>query len=538
MNFPGFTGEASLYRTGGSYRTTGSGAPQSNEVIPSQLPFPGASPLVINCGTCYRDETGACVRDCTSCPQGHLPNGCDQWTEACAPNKCPPCTVTSLDSGVITAFGTSVGDLNVIGAGRTTPRALDKQLSFSIDQAGALVMQFDSNLSSDGAYTATWRYGTMVNGIRDATLVTRDGKHIEGTVNGRALMPFTAASSTVTYADGTPVPPVVFPAGMDTTLRQIPAALKAAMATCRETVRTDPYGRPTVPRGGSGRATKFARRLSGSDPTTFGSSPRIDDTSLAASCGLCIAEAYAAAELCGAACGLSFGVGCACIVGIPLLYANCHSPGEDVGKGCCPVACGPSESILNVGVVFECCFSGDTCLGDAVGSCCGDGLQPCNHSTCCPSNAPCRDVGICCPTNQNTCNTPSGPVCCNQGEDCVQGMCCPRGSPLCSGLCCPGGTCDQTGKCCIDGVCCVAGQVDTLDGCCPGDLLTTDRQHCGVRCGNNICLRTQHCCNGQCCDGECCGASCCPQGQPSCLGEVNGKPICSGVHPLSGKVLG
>ena len=89
MNIPGYTAEASLCKTSGRYGYSLRAFAQANTgVIPS---------LIRRCGPCYRDDTGACVRDCTNpCPPGHLPNGCGGTdTIPCAPSQCsplpPPC---------------------------------------------------------------------------------------------------------------------------------------------------------------------------------------------------------------------------------------------------------------------------------------------------------------------------------------------------------------------------------------------------------------------------------------------------------------
>jgi hypothetical protein len=159
--------------------------------------------------------------------------------------------------------------------------------------------------------------------------------------------------------------------------------------------------------------------------------PRFDNTGQDSSCVICLAEVAADAVGCGFACAASFAIACGCIGGIPLLVAECHNPGNGIGQGCCPVGCGAGEKIVNIQVVFTCCFSHDTRVDPSTGACRASGLQACGSDTCCPSSAPCRDGGICCPTNRNT----TGPVC-NEGEDCVEGACCPR-NDIFNGKCCP-----------------------------------------------------------------------------------------------------
>jgi hypothetical protein len=392
------------------------------------------------------------------------------------------CTVT-VSHDVMTSFRTRVGELTVVGEGHanrvipnTHRRSPDASLSLTIERAGAMVLKIDSSFSSTGVYTESLRHGGT-GGAQEMRLTT-DGERIEGTVNGRALTPIWRArehevaarvNESFTFTDGTPVPRPSVPPDVQSALERLPAAIKNVLASCKE------------PR------LHFE---------AFGVPPRFDDTGGAGECAGCIAEAYAGAVGCGVACGLSFGFACACVAGVPLLFANCHSVGEGLGQGCCPVGCGPSHTTLGIGVVYQCCYGGDTCLNSTTGACCGPGLGACNQTTCCPASAPCRDVGLCCPVNQATCITSNGPVCCNEGEDCTQGICCPHGAPVINGACCSppvfqacGNNCCPalTTKCCGDACCsgvCLNGNL-----CCPSALQV---------CENACCAPGQVCTNGTC----------------------------------------
>lgn len=89
MPLAGFTAEASLYQTSRHYRTVGT-LEQNDGVSLQQFAAPVSGfPGFHHCGPCYRDSTGACVRDCISCPPGQLPDGCDEYTVGCAPSACP-----------------------------------------------------------------------------------------------------------------------------------------------------------------------------------------------------------------------------------------------------------------------------------------------------------------------------------------------------------------------------------------------------------------------------------------------------------------
>jgi len=466
MTLPGFSAESSLYRSAVHYHTLAALVGTAEPIRFQELGTSGSA-------------------DCRDglCELGRA--------------EVPGCSMRADGSRLIHAFRTRVGDLNVIGEGSADTRGPGKHLSMTIDRAGVPLLNFDGTLSGAGVYTATWRYGAMVGGVREATLVTRDGNRIEGTVNGRQLTPFTARASSLRFTDGTPVPQPNFPIGLAPALEQVPRALQAALGTCSRSVFT-PRG-AIVPASNGGTST-------------FGSPPRIDDPGSSSNCHDCILEAYGAAALCGAACGFSFGLACACVAGIPVVFIRCHTPGTGFGQGCCPVLCGPTQNMLGADISYQCCSDGDSCLNSSKGTCCGPGLQACNKSTCCPSNAPCRDPGICCPTNQNTCITPSGPVCCNAGEQCIQGVCCPTGSTVCSdGSCCP--TTCANGSCCVSGKCCYPPSHICGNTCCPPF---------NACCSDVCCSGDEICAGGNCCPvGQACGNVCCPPGQ-SCQDPATG----------------
>jgi hypothetical protein len=81
MSMPGFIGEASLYKTGRHYHMIAATAEANGVGLQQLIHFPG----IHHCGPCYRDEKGACVRDCIVCPPGPPPDGCDEFTAPCPP---------------------------------------------------------------------------------------------------------------------------------------------------------------------------------------------------------------------------------------------------------------------------------------------------------------------------------------------------------------------------------------------------------------------------------------------------------------------
>ena len=237
---------------------------------------------------------------------------------------------------------------------------------------------------------------------------------------------------------------------------------------------------------------------------SFGSPGQIENTGSQSQCADCIAEAFAACAACGVACALTpFGLGCGCIAGEPLIFTQCHNPGNGLGQGCCPVGCGDYQTFLGITISYQCCQSGQSCLDPGRGLCCAEGTQPCNGKLCCPSNAPCRDTGICCPTNQDIC----GETCCPSGETCLNGG-------IGGGLCCsPAKACGYS-KCCgtletcadaSTGMCCLAGQVN-MDGICCYPNMTN--------------------CNGKCCGGTCTATGCVYESNAQCI-AIGGLSVCS-----------
>lgn len=124
------------------------------------------------------------------------------------------------------------------------------------------------------------------------------------------------------------------------------------------------------------------------------------------------------------------------------------------GLGCCPKAkcCGG-----------RCCHHNQQCASHAHGVCCSKHDKACSsegQTTCCPSGTTCcKGVSIpggrvnCCKHGEvcdsfqgTCCKKKCGPVCCQPGERCINGVCsgCPSGQTECGpNTCCPPGQ-----KCC------------------------------------------------------------------------------------------
>jgi hypothetical protein len=190
----------------------------------------------------------------------------------------------------------------------------------------------------------------------------------------------------------------------------------------------------------------------------------------------------------------------------------CHGPH---GLGCCPKAkcCGG-----------RCCHHNQHCASHAHGVCCSKHDKACSsegQTTCCPSGTTCcKGVSI-----------PGGRVsCCKHGEVCdsFQGTCCKQ---KCGPVCC------QPGDRCINGVCsgCASGHTPCgPNTCCPPG------QKCCTYTVNGktteVCYdpSIQQCCStGGACPqgGPCCSAGCCFPGQFCCptIDPSNGRNLCGNV---------
>jgi hypothetical protein len=105
-----------------------------------------------------------------------------------APAAANTCTATAAGSQISFSFGAAVRGLTLTGTGQANPRGRDHTVSLTVHRAGSVVYRFSANMSTDYVYTAIWSYGAMVKGVRHATLITKDGKHNSGTVDGRKLL--------------------------------------------------------------------------------------------------------------------------------------------------------------------------------------------------------------------------------------------------------------------------------------------------------------------------------------------------------------
>lgn len=326
-----------------------------------------------------------------------------------------------------------------------------------------VVAKLDVHVANDGAQKATASYGLGVRGVSNAELTVQDGKTVQGTMDGRPLVPFPAAdaprsTSAVRFADGRPPPQITVDPEVT---RAIPTLLKKAQVAAHSCSRPP---RPLLQNRGAGNEHP----------------PGSHDGSLCDQCESKCGDSYETCWIdniadffCPPCAVVAVG---SCLVFYGGCVGNCYLP----GNGCCPVLCGTP-------VVDNCCGDGETCMEEHH-QCCPKGRVVCGNECCDLGIGNCAPDGSCgCPTDSVKC----GNVCCKVGSTCCEGQCCPSNVPCINGMCCEapmqvcgGGCCAPLTKCC-NGVCCG----DNNDICTSGP--------------NSVC----------CSRGQACGSRCCPPGQ-------------------------
>lgn len=465
--------------------------------------LPSSTPQAIaKCLAAARKRHEAAIRACNPCPSGSRceSNVCCSNTQ---PTCAPPCKVTrTADSSTFQSTVTSTvqGQSLILTTTQTLASPLKRSASgmrkkvpnagLSIHASGSTAITLGHSpllnidvSSQNGSIQAKVSYGAAIQGIRSAVF-TGNGDLIQGTIDGRAVVPFAPGTSIsqVKFADGNPPPTVTVDPAIQQATTDIFAKAQSAISTCLQTQTS----RPKPNEVDSPACIACSNRCGDKYWTCFGF------FSAACFASLWFEPACEAAGL--AKCQTDYD---ACI-------RDCDAPGEV----CCPVAC-PQGG---------CCDDGTICCPNSrnAGSCCGNGMR------CASENTP---NGICCPLN-------SGPACqnhcCAAGEICVdqtRGICCPSGSKLCGDTCCP-----SDNPCFANSVCCQKGDEFCHGGCCPpGNCINDfccappDNRLCGgVCCGslfpccNNVCCGPNDLCmdNRACCSrDQICGQICCPAGQ-------------------------
>ncbi len=301
------------------------------------------------------------------------------------------------------------------------------------------VVQIDA-LHAGSVSQVTYRYGAGFQGVQQVTLTSTDGQTFQGIIDGKVLQPFQAGDdpSTVTFADGTPLPTLTADPALQAGLLRLRDQAKSAGATC------PPSGAST------GMATyhAVARRATVNQTNPYSGI-------VSAKCGQCDDDCGKSAAICWAGaivgCVYSLGVGCVYgAVGCDGEAAGCEGICAAPGNPCCPVVCS--------GV---CCGEGDSCADNDTPVCCPAGREVCNGRCCAAvdhcSNGRCCLAGIdgcgsqCCDRATPYCADPVAGLCCAKpGQVNAGGVCCDAGH-ACNGLCCAGG-CDANGNCAGFGV--------------------------------------------------------------------------------------
>lgn len=403
----------------------------------------------------------------------------------------------------------SVNQMEQVNNGATTARMVVRR-----NNTAALQLEAQATRQGVSVHVVL---GTGFHGMHDVSFTSNDRETAQGTIDGRAIAPFSihAKADSIKFADGSPLPTGT----IDADLKQaLPPLMKSIRAQCPSAAL--PFAPPFAPTTGGG------------DPPSHYSYPNQSSACQGCLAGsgaalvTCIAVAAAASVEClvfYAVCFAAAVLTCATAYYIALV-TGCHvaALGGAAGGGpCCPVGCGVDN---------RCCDVGETCVGSK-GQCCSPGLKGCGDSYCCGAtdqclssapNIPPFPPNLCCPAGRNVCN----------------GVCCPRDNDICNPqtqVCCPAG--DVCGNNCCDGAdqICVNSSSST---CCA-------RAHA---CGTSCCATSESCADanhGTCsacadCTGpgkECCFGQCCVGAQyycdadsrsckcrPNCDGKCGGAP--------------
>jgi|GEM_PF-2328269 len=475
------------------------------------------------------------------------------------------CAVTRSGSSLIIAAPFTVHGqrflVNIESAGSPTgPRTASVTLSH-----GHRTLLSSQSSFSAGTFTLTTQFGAAFHGVRSIDLASTDGKTVTGTIDGRALKPFTIGSNpdTIQFADEKAGPNVKVKPLIQAVLKK---AAGIDLSTC----------------GTSGGAARSALRSI--VPASI--IPGLSD------CELCQDGCSVAYWLCGgaatggmAACeGGTTGAGtAACVPAYVAALAGCEKAIDDCdnacvgGDACCSVPCagGLPHAASPTEFCKGDCGDGQVCCGGASnphGVCCSNASDCCggpdtSFVTCTEgtfSDAHCVDQNTgalcfnnqpgevcetaqqaaggflhCCPGDAPVCRDINTGLCCAQGAGDICGngtLCCPANTPTCArGTCCaPQDVCGAGGDCCPSPHTCVGttccnppSQVCTGLGlhpittcCAEGDTCNTLTGICcpaltGIVCGLSCCDgATQRCAGGACCPiNQACGNVCCPAGQ-------------------------
>lgn len=425
------------------------------------------------------------------------------------------------------------------------------------------VLRLTATIASSGALDGMAEFGSGFHGIKTMTFTSTNGQTFDGTVDGRALQPFSAgtAAGALRFADGRAAPKVKIKRTLQAVLRKLS---QVNFQSCIAPVPAS--GSSVRPEDVGGDLCK----------TLFGSS-------------FLMTLGLSDCDCCQLVCNVGFvGFGLGGIAGCAVTVIGCVIAEVGVFKGasdcynacagaseCCPVPCAEgtptqtctrtcSENAVCCGGAGEpngqCCDNAADCCGTTSPTClegiftgykCADAqtgafCYPGQGDVCADTSMPglYNGAGVlgsgsaCCPADTPVCRDATNHVCCSSGAGDVCGNgCCQTSTPHCDdfGSCClPTDTCGPTGQCCPNPHVCLGSQccnpplqvcASALTGgttCCQGSescnnltgaccpALTTVR--CGVATSSTPNVPAG-CCNNEteACIGSGLGAKCCPR---------------------------
>ena len=289
-----------------------------------------------------------------------------------------------------------------------------------VTKAGVgLLRETFTGLDANGVETTEVTFGAGFHGPTNFTLTTT-GALVAGRIDGKAVRPFnpeTTAPSTVTLADGTPLPTLTADDGI---VEQVRALMKAdGLSTTQcgsinpSMLRAAPFGDPTSPTIVEGHTTSTGGLKSCTDcrDTCNNTYVGCAATGLAgcAGVGALFSETIV---------GFLVGVGCSAILEISCekIQESCLATCNDPGNGCCPQACGKNGCCAASGIEF--------CLDPKQGLCCDTQFTACPGSepSCYdPTQAFCLPSGRACKNGVGSCGTGQSAFCCD--GTCVNGTC-------------------------------------------------------------------------------------------------------------------
>jgi hypothetical protein len=425
--------------------------------------------------------------------------------------------------------------------------------AFSLSRGHRILLHGQGTISATG-FNLTHRFGAGVSGIHDISLTSADGQTVAGTIDRRALEPFTLGgnATALEFADKGVAPKIKLKPFLLAALRNLPTidGSQCATGTGRTKTSRSDAAVPvpeflgldcTFCEAGCGLADLGCNvaalvALAGCEAGSLGAAtPGCVPAYIAASAG-CLKAEFECSDSCetGACCSVP------CAGGTP----NAASPTEfckqtcSSGATCCGGQSNPQGTCCDQ--ASDCCggassssptclegiFAGDRCVNQNTGAFCysdeGDvcgSTAQAGHANCCPGKSPvCRDsgTGLCCAKGAgDVC----GDRCCPaDASQCARGGACCRPADVCGddGDCCPaphvchGKTCCNPPSTTCGSACCNAAEtcVDPSKSLCCG-ILT------GVVCGDVCCdSTTQACVGGACCPRESvCGNACCGAGE-------------------------